>query len=83
MTGHADVTGNRLLSERALVLANAAPRGSAERKAALCAFSALCETRTVPAARKVLATLGDIAPQLLDAAAAVLDAVTDPAKEKQ
>lgn len=78
MTAHADVTGNQLLAARALAIAKAAPLGSAERKAALCAFSALCETRTLPAARKVLATLGDIAPHLLDAAVAVLDQVAAP-----
>jgi hypothetical protein len=80
-----EVVGNRLLAARASDLAGRAPRGSLECKAAGCAAVALSESRTVPAARKVLALLwqADIraaALQLLDQLAAkdAKDANTAP-----
>jgi hypothetical protein len=70
-TRSADVTGNRLLAARARDLGTRAPRGSLDRKAALCAAVALDETRSLRAARLVLddldqADVRDAARQLLD-----------------
>lgn len=79
MTGpHSDATGNGQLAERALALAKAAGQGSPERRAALCAYVALTETRSLAAASVILGTLDHIAPQLLGAAVAVLDQVAAP-----
>jgi hypothetical protein len=66
-----EVVGNRLLAARASDLAGRAPRGSLECKAAGCAAIALGETRTIPAARRILADVGNgdvraAALQLLD-----------------
>jgi hypothetical protein len=52
------VIGNRLLAARARDLARRAPRGSRECKAAGCLAVLLDDTRTVAAARKLLAEIG-------------------------
>jgi hypothetical protein len=64
------VTGNRLLAARARDLADRAPRGSIECRAAGCVAVLLEQTRTVAAARKLLGEIGqadvrDRAGQLL------------------
>jgi hypothetical protein len=76
-----EVAGNRTLAARAQDLASRAPAGSAQRKAAGCAAIALGETRTIPAARKILAGVGNAdvrqaAVSLLDELAAA--ATTEP-----
>ena len=49
------MTGNHDLADRAAALARESPRGSAERRAALCAAVVLDTTRSVAAARAALA----------------------------
>ncbi|HEY1914255.1 MAG TPA: hypothetical protein VGH27_01655 [Streptosporangiaceae bacterium] len=56
-----DTTGNRTLAARAREVARQAPRGSVERRSALCAVVALDDSRSVATARKVLAGLDDAA----------------------
>jgi hypothetical protein len=63
------VTGNRELAARARGLADQAPAGSLERKAALSAAILLDETRTVAAARKLL---GEIVNDVMRQAAGEL-----------
>lgn len=76
MTG-TEVTGNRQLAARARAIADQA---ASHRRAALAVSVALDETRTVAAARKVLAGLGDIGrPDLAAAASQILDQLaTEP-----
>jgi hypothetical protein len=52
------VTGNRLLAARARDLADRAPQGSLECKAAGCVAVLLDDTRTVAAARRLLGEIG-------------------------
>jgi hypothetical protein len=68
VTSHADVTGNRLLAERARQAADEAMR---DRRAWLILHVALNETRTIAAARKILDDVAD--DQLRDLAGRLLD----------
>jgi hypothetical protein len=52
------VTGNRVLAARARDLADRAPRGSVECKAAGCLAVLLDQTRSATAARKLLGEIG-------------------------
>jgi hypothetical protein len=70
-----ETIGNRQLAALARDLAAGAPGGSLDRKAAGCCAVALGETKTVAAARKVLAAVEmvdvrDAANELLDRLAA-------------
>jgi hypothetical protein len=67
------MTGNRDLADRARQLADGAPNGSAGRKAYGCAAVVLGQTRSVTAARKVLAS--ECPGEIRDAALAALDQI--------
>lgn len=76
---HADITGNRTLAARARAVADAAPRGSTDRKAALSAAVLLGETRTVAAARKLLGEVAD--PAIRQAAGELLSQLANQPQE--
>jgi hypothetical protein len=76
------ITGNGQLAARARQLAAAAPNGSPERKAALCAAVTLAESTSPAGARRVLAAWDGAPAAIRQDALALIDQLTQdvPAK---